>query len=150
MTFCCQSLRLPDGRGREFVLRELRAVLDVCGRSCVSFSLSSCLLCFPQPPRRPEIVCARWTEPVVPELSRPLGAPLGPAVSANVTFTPPGASSSKKQYVTSWERSFGKGTRAQLNISQAVKFDAHHDVWCCIWWSDGSVSECPHDGPAAC
>ena len=78
----------------------------------------------------------------MPELSKPLGAPLGPAVSANVSFTPPGASS-KPQYVTSWARSFGNGTRVSLNISQAVKFDEHHDVWCCIWWSDGTRSECP-------
>lgn len=79
----------------------------------------------------------------MPELARPLGPPLGLGTARNATFVPPGASSRPTQ-VTSWRRSFGKGTRVELNISQVAKFDLHHDVWCCIWWSDGTTSTCPN------
>ena len=88
-----------------------------------------------------------WTcagdEAVVPELVRPLGPPLGLGTARNATFVPPGKSSKPTQ-VTSWQRSFGKGTKVELNISQVAKFDLHHDVWCCIWWSDGATSTCPN------
>ena len=82
-----------------------------------------------------------WTcdseQQVVPEFGRPLGTPRGLATVQNGTTGRDGTP------VARWTRSFGNGTFVELNVTLSLRFDPHHDVHCCIFWSSGEISVCP-------